>query len=122
MLHGRMLLAFLDTGVAHVGAGLADHARELAATAHIARRQAADRGAVDVELYAAGKHPDVLLVQAGRGAVVASQCAGVAGVDAGLELLMWHRSSESRHRRKKCSRPWNPIAVYASKRYGRIQN
>jgi hypothetical protein len=54
--------------------------------------------------------------------VVAGQGAGVAGVDAGLELLMWHRSSESRRSRKNRSRWRTPGMVCASNRYGRIQN
>ncbi len=122
MLHGQVLLAFLRAGVAHVRAGLADHARELAAARHVAGGEAADGRTVEVELDAAREHPDVLLVQARGGAVIAGHRAGVAGVDAGLELLMWHKASEDPRSRKKRCRPRNRSAMGASKGYGRIRN
>jgi hypothetical protein len=49
-------------------------------------------------------------------------CAGVAGVDAGLELLMWQTPSENPARREKWSRRRNSTPASASKPYGRIPN
>ena len=54
--------------------------------------------------------------------MVAGDRAVVTGIDAGLELLMWHRASEKPGRRKKWSRMWNPLYLGRSKRYGRIQS
>jgi hypothetical protein len=54
--------------------------------------------------------------------MIAGDRAVIAGIDAGLELLMWHRASENPARRK--NRAWlrNPARVRASKGYGRIHN
>ena len=54
--------------------------------------------------------------------MVAGDRAAVAGIDAGLELLMWHGASENPARRKKWSWTGNPAQAGASKRYGTIQN
>jgi hypothetical protein len=115
-------LAFLRAGLADISAGLADHSRKLAAAGHVAGGEPADGGAVHVELDAAGHRLDVLLSQAGGGAMVAGDRAAVAGIDAGLELLMWHGASENPARRKKWSWTGNPAQAGASKRYGTIQN
>lgn len=121
MLHGGVLLALLRAGLAHVGAGLTDRSGELAAAGHVARGKPADGRAIHVELDAARKHLDVLLPQAGGSAMVAGDRATVAGIDAGLELLlMWHRSSENRAGRKKWSWRRNPATVYASNCCDRI--
>jgi len=115
-------LAFLRAGLADISAGLADQSRKLAAAGHVAGGEPADGGAVHVELDAAGHRLDVLLAKAGGGAMVAGDRAVVAGIDAGLEPLMWHRASENPARRK--NRAWlrNPARVCASKGYGRIHN
>lgn len=122
VLHGGVLLAFLRARFADIGAGFADHSGKLAAASHVADRKATDCSTVEVKLDAACKHLDVLLPQAGRGTMVAGEGAGVAGVNAGLELLVWHRSSENPARRKKWSRRRNPATVYASNCCGRIPN
>lgn len=90
MLHLAVLRAFFGARVTDVGAGLADGAGTLAAARHIGGREAADLGAVDVERYAARHRLYILFLQARRGAVVAGLSASIAGIDAGLVLLMRH--------------------------------
>jgi hypothetical protein len=83
---GAFLSAFLANGraqLAHVG-------RQLAASCHVANREPADCGAIDIELDAARHLGDVLLLQAGGGAVIASKGTVVAGVDTGFEMPMRH--------------------------------
>jgi len=82
--------ALLAAGIAHGGAQLAELAVELTASRHVARRESADGGAVHVEGNALRHHLDVLLSQAGGGAVVAGIGTGVASLDAGLVDLMGH--------------------------------
>lgn len=88
----RMLVpgALLAAGIAHGGAQLAELTVELTASRHVARRESADGGAVHVEGNALRHHLDVLLSQAGGGAVVAGIGTGVARLDAGLVDLMGH--------------------------------
>jgi hypothetical protein len=52
--------------------------------------------------------------------MVAGGRAAVAGIDAGLELLMWHGASENPGVRKKWSWPRNPAKVCASNGCDRI--
>ncbi len=54
--------------------------------------------------------------------MVAGDCAVIAGIDAGLELLMWHRASENPARRKNRAHLRNPGWARESKGYGRIHN
>lgn len=65
-------------------------ARELTIARHIARGQAANRGAIHVERDATRHHFDVVLLQAGGGAVIAGVCAGITHVDAGFVLFVSH--------------------------------
>src|SRR5580765_6468847 len=58
MLH-RVAVAFPGAGLADVRAGFADQHGELATPAYEAGSQAADRGAIHVELDAARESPDV---------------------------------------------------------------
>ena len=85
---GLMLAAFFAAGLAHIRARLANGGSELAAATHVGGSQAADLRAVHIKRNAARHHVDVLLPQARRSAVVAGDCAGMAGIDAGLKLLM----------------------------------
>jgi hypothetical protein len=85
---GLVLAAFLAACLAHICACLADGCRELAAAAHVSGGRTADLGTIHIEGNAACHHFDVLLLQARSGAMVAGDCAGVAGTDAGLKLLM----------------------------------
>ena len=96
--HGRAILAMLSFMLgtlisacfAYLGAGLAYRTGKLAAACHEASRKTANLGAVDIEGNTVGHHLDVILPQAGAGACIAGGRAGVAGVDAGLELIGSH--------------------------------
>tara|TARA_B100001105_G_C22399454_1_gene448590 strand:+ start:804 stop:1118 length:315 start_codon:yes stop_codon:yes gene_type:complete len=83
------------TRLADLRAQLAQLLGEVAAPGHVASRQAADCGAVHVQRDASRHHLDVLLLQAGRGAVVTGVSAGVARLDAGLVLLVSHLETPS---------------------------
>jgi hypothetical protein len=78
-----MFAAFFGASQAHRGAELAQGLGEGAAARHIAGRQAADGGAIHVERDAAHQMGHVGFLQARRGALIASGCAGMAGLDAG---------------------------------------
>lgn len=90
VLHLAVLRAFLGAGIADLGAGFADSARTFAGARQVSGSQAADLGAVDVERNAARHRLHVFFSQARSGAVVAGLRTGVAGGDAGLELVMGH--------------------------------
>lgn len=90
MLHLAVPGAFLRAHVAYFGANLANRAGQLAAAGHVACGQAADRRAIDVKLNAARHRLDIFFAQARRGTVVAGLSTGIAGVDAGSELLVRH--------------------------------
>jgi heterodisulfide reductase subunit A-like polyferredoxin len=83
-----MLAAFFAAGLAHIRARLANGCSELAAATHVSGSHAADLRTVHIKRNAARHHFDVLLLQASRSAMVAGDCAGIAGIDAGLKLLM----------------------------------
>lgn len=85
-----MLPAFLGAGIANLRAELAERAGELAAARHERNARATDLGAVDVQRDASSEALDVLLRQAGGGAVVAGDRAVVAGVDAALHRFVGH--------------------------------
>ena len=86
----RMAFAFLAAGLANLRADLANRASELTAARHHRSGQAADLRAVHVERDAAGHLPDVGLLQAGRGAMVAGVGAGLASLNAFSELIVGH--------------------------------
>jgi hypothetical protein len=90
-----VLAALLATRVADLRTQLAQLLGEVAAPGHVTSRQAADCGAVHVERDTSRHHLDVLLLQAGRGAVVTGVSAGVARLDAGLVLLVSHLETPS---------------------------
>lgn len=92
----RMFLAFVPACFADLGAQLADCACHFAATRHIARCHAANACAVHIQRDAARHRFDVLLLQAGNGAVVTCRCTSVARVDTGLVLLVCHDFSSKR--------------------------
>jgi Cu(I)/Ag(I) efflux system periplasmic protein CusF len=88
-----VLGAFLSARIANGRANLADRSRKLAAAGHIADRQPAYFGAIDVELDTARHHGHILFLQACARAIIAGEGTIVTGVDARLELLMSHRRS-----------------------------
>jgi hypothetical protein len=90
-----VLAAFFAAGLADLGAQLTQLLGELATAGHIARGQTADCSAVHVQRDASRHHFHVLLLQARGRTVVASVGAGVAGVDAGLVLLVSHLETPS---------------------------
>jgi hypothetical protein len=75
--------ANLATPFAHVGAHAAQIRGEVRRTSHEAGGKAADLRAIDVRGDAISHHLNVVLPQAGGGAVVTSIGASVAGGDAG---------------------------------------
>lgn len=85
-----VFLAFGPAGVADVGAELAKLPSKLAIAGHETDGSVADFGAVAVEADALHHHFYVLFAEAGVGAVVAGQCAGLAGFDAILVRLVCH--------------------------------
>jgi hypothetical protein len=85
-----MLAALIAAGLANVGAELANLFGEFTAACHVGGRHAADLRAIHVERNTACHHLDILFLQAGCCAMVASNGAGVACIDAGLELLKSH--------------------------------
>ena len=90
MLHLAVLGALFRARFAEVSAGLAYQAGPFAAARHVPARRTANGRAVDVERDASRHGFDVGLLQARNGAVIARLCACVAGINAGLELLLWH--------------------------------
>lgn len=89
MIH-LVLRAFLAACLANFSAKSADRLSELTASSHVAGRHATNLRAVHVELYTSGHTLDILLFQAGDGAVVAFGSAGVTCIDTRLELFMRH--------------------------------
>ena len=94
VLHvSAVLLALVAAGLAELGALFHDVRSVLRATGHEAGGKGADVGAVAVEAYAADHHFNVLLLQAGGGAVLAGGDAGIEGVEEGLILSMHEESA-----------------------------
>lgn len=91
MVH-PVLGAFLATGLADLGAQLAQLLGELAVARHVAGGQAADCCAVHVQRDTSRHHFDVLLLKAGGRTVVAGVCAAVAGFDASFVDLVSHEN------------------------------
>ena len=85
-----LLGAFVATRLADVGAQGADGIGVLATAGHRGGGQLANRSAVHIERDAARHHLDVLLVQAGCGAMIAGHGAGVAGFEARKVFLVRH--------------------------------
>ena len=85
-----MPVALLGALVANARAQLAGVSRKLAAARHVSHGQPADFGAVDIEADAARHLRHVGLFQARGGAMIAGEGTIIAGVDAGLEMLMGH--------------------------------
>lgn len=92
---GALLAVPVGVPAALIGAGLADgsaYLRELRgvlrAASYEASGERADIGAVAGQADAAGHHVHVLLLQAGRGAVLAGGHAGVEGVLLTLDVLV----------------------------------
>ena len=111
----RLVLgAFVAAKLANIRAELADLLGAFAAARHVRGGEPADCGAVDVERDAARHHLHVGLLKTSRGAVVAGIGAGVACVDAGLELLVCHLE-ELLNGRCQWRQPLN------NKEYGRAQ-
>jgi hypothetical protein len=85
----RVVLAtFLAASAANLGANAAEVCGKLRPARHEPRRDAADHGALMVEVDAAGHLLNVLLPQAGAGAMFALSSALVAGFDAASILLV----------------------------------
>src|SRR5262249_17142645 len=85
-----VLRAFVAAGLADFCANAANTFREIRTACHQARRRGADRRAGAIQLDAARHHLHILLVQAFRRAMLASDRAVVAGVDTVLILSVWH--------------------------------
>jgi len=88
-VHG-VFFAFRTTGLADFGAKLANLLGELAAAGHETNGGVADFGAVAVEADALDHHLYILLAEAGIGAMVAGDGAGLTGFDTLLVRLMCH--------------------------------
>src|SRR4029079_6525189 len=87
MLH-VVALALLGAPFAHAGAQGGYLAGELAVTGHIGRSEAADFGAIEIELDAARELVAVGFEEAGLGAIAARIRAGVARLDARSKVLV----------------------------------
>jgi hypothetical protein len=85
---GCVLLTFLATSLADIGAELTNGLGKFAPTGHIRGCQIADFGAVSVQLDATGHHFDVFFLQTRAGAMIAFGSAGQTGIDTALKLLM----------------------------------
>lgn len=85
-----VFFALSSAGLADVGAKLANLLGELTTARHEANGRVTDLRAIAVETNALRHHFDVLLAQAGVGAMVAGYCAFLASLDAILVLLMCH--------------------------------
>ena len=85
---GIVLCTFLCARIAGVSANRANPGRELTSAGHQPYGQRAEVGAIAVELDATRHHLYVLLVQAFGCAMLASDRAGDAGMDATLVFLM----------------------------------
>jgi hypothetical protein len=83
-----MLPAFLFAFAANVGTNAADIFRELRAGGHHCGRGEADLRAITIQGDAARHHFDIVLLQAGAGAVFAFARAVIAGFDAALKLFV----------------------------------
>lgn len=90
VLHVLVALAFLRAGVADLRTHLAEEFRAFAGAAHGCRGELARLCAVNVKGNAACHLLDVLLLQAGGGAMVARGGAVVASRDARAEGLVRH--------------------------------
>lgn len=91
VLYVLVPFALFAAGVAYLGAEATNVPGQLAAASHVLGSEAADRGAIEVELYAASQVLHLRFAKTGSGAMVASLGAGVAGLDAGAELFVSHR-------------------------------
>jgi hypothetical protein len=85
-----VLCAFIAAGLANIGTHLADRLRILTPACHERRRHPAYLRAIHIECDAPRHHLDILFLQAGSSAVVASGGTCVTGIDTGLGLLMRH--------------------------------
>ena len=83
-----VLAAFLAASLAYIGAGFAHCRSEFAAAAHEGGSRAAYLRAIHIERDATRHHFHVLFLQAGSGAMIAGNRAGVTGVYASLKLLV----------------------------------
>jgi hypothetical protein len=90
VFHVPVLLAFQGALFANVRAQLAAVRSSLTTARHHDRGGTADLGTFEVELDAARKHLDVLLIQTGGGAVFTFERALIAGVDAATHGFMGH--------------------------------
>jgi hypothetical protein len=85
---GVMTAALGAARLTDFGAQAAEFERESRTPAHEPGREEADRGAVAVEPDALGHGRDIVLVEAGAGAVFAFLGAGQTGFDTGLMLVV----------------------------------
>ena len=92
LLTMRMLMpcALLAAGFADVCAQAAQLLCKVTSPCHVGGSESANSSAVHVQPNALGHLLDVGLLQTGRRAMVARISAGIAGVDAGLMLMMGH--------------------------------
>ena len=85
-----VLRAFLGASATSSSAKSAEVPGQIAATGHEGRGRAAEVGAVAIERNAATHCLYVRLLQAGAGAVFAGEGAGVAGLNAALQVVSVH--------------------------------
>ena len=85
-----VLRTFLCARIADLGADRAEPGRELTSAGHEPNGERAEVGAIAVELDATRHHLYVLLVQAFGCAMLASDRAGDARMDATLVFLIGH--------------------------------
>lgn len=83
-----VLCAFGGAGIADLSADRAKPGREITSARHKPRGERAKIGAIAVELNATRHHLHVRLVQAFRCAMLASDRAGDAGMNATLVFLL----------------------------------
>lgn len=74
--------AFIGARLANLCAKATKRMSEFTSSGHVTRRQAANLGAINIQLYAARHALDVLFREAGYGAVVALCSAGITCVNA----------------------------------------
>jgi hypothetical protein len=89
MIH-LVLATFLATGVAHLGAELANFLRELRAARHLSHRERADIGATAIQLDASNQLRDFAFMQTRRCTVLAGLHALMTGFDAVLVFFVGH--------------------------------
>jgi len=84
VFHVLVLRALITACATDLGTDPADRSGELGASRHERCSQAADVGAVAVELNTTGKHRRLLFVKTCRCALLALGCAGVTGTNTAI--------------------------------------